>query len=496
MNDSTLQRTLAQSGRIAYDDLREWLVLADQLGEVRIVRDANWQDDIGLAAEAVLRAENGPCVVFEDVQGCPKGFRLLMNVFAGKRRNMTLGFPEHLSKWELSDAYREAYLKEQRNIPHQLVETGPIFENILTGDDVDVLQFPAPVWHEKDGGRYIGTGTFSITRDPEEHWLNAGAYRAQVHDRSSVGLLMAKGHHGAIHYEKYCARGESMPVAMVLGGDPISFFFGGLEAPYGTFELDLVGGLRGRPIKMVRGKITGLPIPASAEIVLEGYVTPDKRVIEGPFGEWSGHYAGGAKPCPVLDVKAIYHRNDPILLGVPPMGAGPDEMARYRAVMRSATIKQNMTNAGVPDVRQVWCHEVGGARMFHAVSITQRYPGHAVQAGHIAAQCGASAYASKYVVVVDDDIDVTNLENLMWAMLTRSDPAESIQFIKGSWDSPADPRLPPDRRAAGDMTHSVAIIDACKPYHWRDKFPPSNAPSAALLRRAHEKFGWLLDAKK
>ncbi|MFM9885098.1 MAG: UbiD family decarboxylase [Burkholderiales bacterium] len=496
MNDSTLPRMAAQSGRIAYDDLREWLALAEQLGEVRIVRDANWQDDIGLAAEAVLRAENGPCVVFEDIQGCPKGFRLLMNVFAGKRRNMTLGFPEHLSKWELSDAYREAYLKEQRNIPHQLVETGPIFENVLTGDDIDVRRFPAPVWHEKDGGRYIGTGTFSITRDPEEHWLNAGSYRAQVHDRTSVGLLMAKGHHGAIHYEKYCARGESMPVAMVLGGDPISFFFGGLEAPYGTFELDLVGGLRGRPIKMVRGKITGLPIPASAEIVLEGYVTPDKRVIEGPFGEWSGHYAGGAKPCPVLDVKAIYHRNDPILLGVPPMGAGPDEMARYRAVMRSATIKQNMTNAGVPDVRQVWCHEVGGARMFHAVSITQRYPGHAVQAGHIAAQCGASAYASKYVVVVDDDIDVTNLETLLWAMLTRSDPAESIQFIKGSWDSPADPRLPPDRRAAGDMTHSVAIIDACKPYHWRDKFPPSNAPSAELLRRAREKYGWLLDGTK
>ncbi len=495
MNDSTLEPTLAQSGRIAYDDLREWLALADQQGEVRIVRDANWQDDIGLAAEAVLRAENGPCVVFEDIQGCPKGYRLLMNVFAGKRRNMTLGFPEHLSKWELSDAYREAYLKEQRNIPHQVVETGPIFENILTGDDVDVRQFPAPVWHEKDGGRYIGTGTFSITRDPEEHWLNAGSYRAQVHDRTSVGLLMARGHHGAIHYEKYCARGESMPVAMVLGGDPISFFFGGLEAPYGTFELDLVGGMRGRPIKMVRGKITGLPIPASAEIVLEGYVTPDKRVIEGPFGEWSGHYAGGARPCPVLDVKAIYHRHNPILLGVPPMGAGPDEMARYRAVMRSATIKQNMTNAGVPDVRQVWCHEVGGARMFHAVSITQRYPGHAIQAGHIAAQCGASAYASKYIVVVDDDIDVTNLETLMWAMLTRSDPAESIQFIKGSWDSPADPRLPPDRRAAGDMTHSVAIIDACKPYHWRDKFPPSNAPSPELLRRAREKFGWLLDAK-
>ena len=237
-------------------------------------------------------------------------------------------------------------------------------------------------------------------------------------------------------------------------------------------------------MKMVKGKVTGLPFPAGAEIVLEGYVTPDKRVVEGPFGEWTGHYAGGAKPCTVLDVKAIYHRNDPILLGVPPMGGGPDEMARYRAVMRSATIKQNIANAGVPGVSQVWCHEIGGARMFHGIAIKQRYPGHAVQAGHIAAQCGASAYASKYIVVVDDDVDVTNLDHLLWAMLTRTDPKESIQFIEGSWDSPADPRLSPEKRAKGDMTHSVAIIDACRPWSWRDKFPPTNTPSAEVARKA------------
>src|SRR5436305_9490176 len=130
---------------------------------------------------------------------------------------------------------------------------------------------------------------------------------------------------------------------------------------------------------------------------------------------------------PVIDIKAIYHRNDPILLGVPPMGAGPDEMARYRAVMRSAMIKQNMTNAGVPGVEQVWCHEVGAARTLHGVSIKQRYPGHAVQAAHIAAQCGGSAYASKYIVVCDEDVDVTNLEHMLWAMCTRTDPVESIQ---------------------------------------------------------------------
>ena len=202
-----------------------------------------------------------------------------------------------------------------------------------------------------------------------------------VHDKK-IGRHRdgARGHHGYIHRDKYFKRGEPMPVVMVLGGDPLAFFYGGVEAPYGVFELDIVGGMRGRPTKMVRGKVTGLPFPANAEIVLEGFVTPDKRHDEGPFGEWTGHYAGGVRPIPVLDIEAIYHRNDPILLGVPPMGGGPDEMARYRAVMRSAMIKQNMTNAGVPGVQQVWCHEVGGARMLHAVSITQRYPGHAVQA--------------------------------------------------------------------------------------------------------------------
>lgn len=481
---------------IAYDDLREWLDHAERLGEVRHVKGASWQEDIGLAAEAILRAESGPCVVFDDIPGCAKGFRLLLNMFAGTRRNMTFGFADHLSKWELSEAYRDAYLKQMKLVPHEIVDDGPVLENVMLGEDVDVLKFPSPVWHEKDGGRYIGTGTYSITRDPEENWLNAGAYRAQVHDRNSVGVLMATGHHGYLHREKYWKRGEPLPIVMVLGGDPLAFFYGGTEAPYGVFEMDIIGGLRGRPVKMVKGKITGLPFPAHAEIVLEGYITPDRRVTEGPFGEWTGHYAGGAAPRPVLDIKAIYHRNDPILVGVPPMGAGPDEMARYRAVLRSAMVKQNMTAAGVPEVQQVWCHEIGGSRLLHGVAIKQKYPGHATQAGFIAAQCGAAAYASKYVIVVDDDVDVTNLDHLLWAMLTRTEPKESIQFIENSWDSPADPRLSLERRAVGDMTHSVAVINACKPYHWRDKFPPSNTPSPEITRKAKEKFGWLLDGRK
>src|ERR1700694_4076264 len=121
------QRNFA--GNIAYDDLREWLAMAGRRGEFRTLKGANCEEYIGLAAEAVLRAEQGPCVVFEDIPGCPKGFRLLMNMFAGTRRNMTLGFPDELTKWELSDAYREAYLQEQRIIPHEIVDDRPVLQH-------------------------------------------------------------------------------------------------------------------------------------------------------------------------------------------------------------------------------------------------------------------------------------------------------------------------------------------------------------------------------
>src|SRR5260370_25743987 len=224
---------------------------------------------------------------------------LFKSCLGGPRRNMTLGFPDHLTKWELSDAYREAYLQDQRIVQHVVVDDGPVFENVMMGDDVDVTKFPAQKWHEKDGGRYIGTGTYSLTRDPEENWLNAGAYRAQVHDKKTVGMVMAAGHHGRIHRDKAFKRGEPLPVVAVLGGDPLAFFFGGLEAPYGVFELDLVGGLRGRPVEMVRGKVTGVPFPAHAETVLGGFVPPDRPHPGGPVREWARTLCRGLGPVPV-----------------------------------------------------------------------------------------------------------------------------------------------------------------------------------------------------
>jgi UbiD family decarboxylase len=290
--------------------------------------------------------------------------------------------------------------------------------------------------------------------------------------------------------DKYQARKEPMPVAIVCGGDPMSFLMACSEVPYGICELEIVGGMRGVPVEVIKGPVTGLPIPANAEIVIEGFVQPGHEKIEGPFGEWTGYYASDLRPEPVLDIKAIYHRNNPIILGCPPQRP-PDEICRYRAVVRSALLRENIEKAGVPGIHSAWAHEVGSARLLLAVSITQRYPGHAMQTGHIAAMCHVGAYCGRYVIVVDDDIDVSNLEEVVWAMITRSDPATSIDIIHNAWSTPLDPRIEPERKAVGDNTNSRAIIDACRPWHWRDKFPKVNLPTPEERRIAQEKFGHL-----
>ena len=476
--------------RIPYEDLREWLEEAEKLGEVKRVEGASWERDIGMAAEVVLHDEKAPCVVFENVPGTLGGSRVLVNFFAGKRANMTLGFPSELSKIELTDAFRKNYMEELAEIPHRIVERGPVLENVIEGDAIDVEAFPTPMWHERDGGRYIGTGSYNVTRDPDTGWINIGTYRVMVQSKNEVGFYISPGKHGRVHRDKYQQRNEPMPAVIVCGGDPMTFLMGCSEVPPGVCEFDVVGGFRGAPMKMIEGKHTGLPFPADAEIVLEGFVHPTNKKPEGPFGEWTGYYGSLMREEPVMEIKAVYHRNNPIILGCPPQRP-PDELARYRAVTRSALLKENIAKAGVPDVAAAWLHEVGTARMLIGVSIKQRYPGHSKQAGHVACQCHVGAYAGKYVIVTDEDVDVSNLEELIWAMLTRSDPATSIDIINGAWSTHLDPRIPPWEKEKGNLTNSRAIIDACRPFHWKDEFPPVNAPSPELARESREKWGHL-----
>src|SRR5439155_21303556 len=157
---------------IPYEDLRQWLEAARQLREVKEVAGLSWQEDIGMVAEMAVHDDEAPCFVFNDVPGTLKGSRLLVNFFGGRRKNMTLGFPTDLSRIELSESFRTHFMGPMKRIAPKQVNTGPIFENVMSGDAVDITKFPAPQWHKPDGGRYIGTGCFNVSRDPDEGWIN------------------------------------------------------------------------------------------------------------------------------------------------------------------------------------------------------------------------------------------------------------------------------------------------------------------------------------
>jgi 4-hydroxy-3-polyprenylbenzoate decarboxylase len=324
--------------KFLYDDLRGWIDQARKLGEVRDVEGATWEEDIGMATELLHHSDPAPAALFDKIPGYPKGHRILTNFFGGKRMNMTMGFPDGLSRVELSNGFNKAF-QESKPIPYEFVKNAPILENVQMGDKVNVLSFPTPRWHERDGGRYIGTGSYDITQDPDEGWVNLGTYRVMVHDEKSVGFYISPGKHGRVHRDKFIARNKPMPAAVVLGGDPFLFLIACNEVPYGISEYDIVGGFRSKPYPVIRGEVTGLPFPANAEIVLEGFVDPKKRRREGPFGEWTGYYASDVRDEPVLDVKAIYYRNNPVILGCPP-NRPTDELARYRAVIRSGLLKE------------------------------------------------------------------------------------------------------------------------------------------------------------
>jgi 4-hydroxy-3-polyprenylbenzoate decarboxylase len=398
-----------------------------------------------------------------------------------KRLAITLGFPVPSHPLDVVRAYRDR-MKTHAPIPPRVIDKGPVLENVLSGNDVDVLKFPVPFLHELDGGRYIGTDDLVIMRDPEGDWVNCGTYRVMVHDVKRVGVWMSPGKHGRQIREKYFKAGKPCPVLVSCGHDPMLFLAGGNELRFGLSEYDYAGGHRGMPFDVIESQLHGLPMPAHAEIVLEGEMHPGETAPEGPFGEFTGYYAGGKSEQPVIRVQRVYHRHDPILTMATPMRP-PSDFSYSKCVMKAGMIWDEVERAGVSGVKGVWCHEAGGARMFNVIAIKQAYAGHAKQAAMAAASCQSGSYLGRFVVVVDEDIDPTNLFEVLWAMCTRCDPAEDIDIIRKMWSGPLDPRIP-----RGTTWNSRAVIDACRPYEMLKDFPPVARATPELRAKVEAKF--------
>ena len=474
-------------------DLRAWLDEVRKFGELKEVTGADWKLELGAISELNVKKDPNPALLFDDIPGYPKGFRVLTcSTSSPGRLSSILRLGVEKSHHALVQKLRgkpASWQAHAANYDPIAIERGPILENVRSGDAVDLEAFPSPLWHELDGGRYIGTGCCVVTKDFDSDWVNVGTYRVQLHDKKSVGLDMIPGKHGAIQYDKYMKAGKRFPVAIVLGCDPLGYLISGIEVPFGMCEYNYIGAILGEPVSVVKGEVTGLPFPAASEIVIEGWAHPGDVRTEGPFGEFHGYYPGKEGTAPAVQIERVYYRNDPILMGSPP-AKPPNDYSYSKAVMRSALLFDALLAAGVPDVKAVWAHEIGGARMFNVVAIKQRYAGHAKQAGHILNQCGVGAYMSRYSVVVDEDIDPSNLQEVMWAVATRTDPSVDIDIIQRGMGSKNDPMFVAYPYSA--PFSSKAIIDACRPYEHLEEFPAVAEASRELQEQVRKKWKDLL----
>ncbi|MCE7002062.1 UbiD family decarboxylase [Kibdelosporangium philippinense] len=462
-------------------DLRAWLVEAEKAGELQDVRGASWDLEIGALSQVNYRRSVPKALVFDDIPGYVTGLRVLSGSVSNPRLlgsvlGMGWNHTDDTLMAELATAPGE-WIRKAADFPAETVENGPLLANVDSKPDIDLLTFPVPRWHEGDGGRYIGTGCAVVTRDYDTGRINLGAYRMQVQDYGRTATVnIEAGKHGAQHLRRWFEAEGRAPIAASLGMHPAYLVAAGVEVPADVAEYSYVGAMLGSPVRTIAGQVTGLPLPYDAEIALEGWVTPDDKRPEGPFGEWTGYYSGSRDPILNIDVERVYYRDDPILLGAPP-GKPPHDYSYMRTVMKSAIITDALRRAGLPGLRGVWAHEVGGGRSLLIVSIEQRYPGHARQAAYLAAQLPNAAYMNRFTIVVDSDVNPRDLGEVMWAATGRCDPETDIEVMKRTWGSRVDPLTLPGALAF----NSRAVIDACRPYERLADFPVVAESSPELV---------------
>lgn len=473
--------------KTVHQDLRGFIKVLEERDELRVVENADPVLEIGILTMLVGRRKNHPALLFDKIKGYGKGFRIITNLITTEARNRIAAGIDPDVRVENMVEFLTELLRQYRPLKPANVSDGPVMANKMVGDKVDMSIFPSPLWHEHDGGRYIGTGTLVIMRDPETGFVNAGTYRIQLHDKKTLGISISPGHHGAIIRDKYWEKGLSCPVVVSFGHDPTLGVAADLPVAYGESELDYAGWLRGRPVEVLDGPFTGLPIPSTAELVVEGEIPPldVEARVEGPFGEFGGYYSSEERPQPVIRVKAAYFRDDPVLDGRPP----------YRSVRHDGPLPFNLAflfkalkDLGHHDVRKV-----GKAGPFLVVSLKVRYAGQVRQVADLV-MSGIGMRPPKYLMIVDEDIDPDNHDDVMWALQSRVDPETSIYLVRNRWTSLTDPRVPPEKKTVWDITSSSLIIDATRPWGWRNKFPKPTEPSPSTSAKYYEKWRNFLES--
>lgn len=427
-----------------YRDMREFLARLEAEGQLRrIARPVRTEFEIAAGIRRMSDVR-GPALLFENVVG--HDMPVVGSVFADRAKALLA--LEVASPAEGNQKFLHGL---HHPIPPRLVESGPCQEVVHTGDEVDLFRLPLPVYSEKDGGAYV-TVALEISKDPLDGGKNASVYRMMRIDRNHLAVMSHVFQGLGTHIARAEQQGRPLEVAIANGVDPVLLYASQAKVPPGFDELSIAGGIRGEAVDVVKCRTVDLEVPATSEIVIEGRMVPGERVPEGPFGEFTGYY-GAQELNPVMEVTAITHRRDPIFLagmtGVPTTDNHVLKSFAYESVLL-----ENLRNV-FPEVVDVAFPDWAGTQYAAVVSLRQRYKG---QARHLILTALGDAARLKWVIVVDDDVNVHDTEQVMWAAITRSQPAEDLIVVEGVAGGPLDPSAPEKEVV------SLMGLDATRPF--------------------------------
>jgi 2,5-furandicarboxylate decarboxylase 1 len=411
-----------------YQDMRGFMAALEAAGELRRVRrPVSTKFEIAAGIRR-MGDTGGPALLFEDVTG--HDMPVVGGLFSTRRRALlALEVGSHAEG-------NAKFLHGLANpVDPVVVGAGACQEVVRTGDDVDLHQLPLPVYSEKDGGAYVTVGLV-ISDDPVDGRRNASVYREMRLDSRRLAVMSHVFQGLGTQIARAAELGRPLDVAIANGVHPVLLYASQAKVPHGVDELTIAGGILGRPVELVRCATVDLQVPADSEVVIEGRILPGELAEEGPFGEFTGYY-GPSERNPVIQVSAITHRRDPIwlagLTGVPTTDNHVLKVFAYESALL-----ENLRRA-CPEVTAVCFPDWGGVQAAAVVALAQRYKG---QARHLLLTALGDPSRPKWVIVVDDDIDVYDTEQVNWAISTRFQPAEDLVVVPRVAGGPLDPSAP------------------------------------------------------
>lgn len=425
-----------------YKDLRDFIEKLEQRGELkRITQEIDTELEMTEIADRTLRA-GGPAILFENPKG--SNIPVLANLF-GTPERVAMGMGQ-----ESVSALREvgkllAYLKEPEppkgikdlweklpvfkqvlNMPAKVLKKAPCQENVIVGDDVDLNWLPVQRCWPGDAAPLITWG-LTVTRGPHKKRQNLGIYRQQVISKNKVIMRWLSHRGGALDFKEWCQQNPDTPypVSVALGADPATILGAVTPVPDTLSEYAFAGLLRGDKTEVIKSISNDLQVPASAEIVLEGYIMPGETAPEGPYGDHTGYY-NEVDEFPVFTVTHITHRNNPIYHSTY-TGRPPDEPAILGVALNEVFVP--ILQKQFPEIVDFYLPPEGCSYRMAIVTMKKQYPGHAKRVMMGVWSFLRQFMYTKFIIICDDDVDARNWEDVIWAITTRMDPTRDTTLI-------------------------------------------------------------------